>query len=199
MRNLLNKILIGFSAFLAANNSFATFVSFIEGPAETDVTVVLTGVVTTEPVIATPEYAKVVGFHHPGISPSPLTVGSRSAGLWEPGAQGVLSDYVLLTAGEIHDNPDFGLAQDLTIEFFSEDTPLADFLQKYPNFPFGGAIEETGTLQDISELLGTLPEGLIVSVLSYPGEENVPDSGSTFALLGSISFGLVAFRRKFIR
>jgi hypothetical protein len=174
--------LLGFSLLVATSSAFAATISFIEGPLETDPVAVTTNLVLTLPITVTSETAVVIGFHHPGISPSPISfVGSVSAGLFEPGSTTLLSDYVLLTASDIRQDPVFGLAQDLDIRFFSVDTLVSDLPT---GFTFGGGVEEDGNLQDLSPFLGTLPEGLIVSVLSQPGPEQVPEPTSLL-LLGS--------------
>ena len=176
---------------MSCSGAFAAFINFVEATLEGDPVVVATNIVLTAPSVITAESARVTGFHHPGISPSPIATppGKRAAALFEPGNQDLVSDYVLLTVGEIRPDAVFGLAQDLLVEFFSVDISLADFRVFLANggFTFGGGLVEDGTLQNLSALLGTLPEGLIVRAQSGPGE--LPEPGSV-ALVG---LGLMAF------
>lgn len=177
----------------------AAFVSFSEGFLETDPVVVSTNIVVVS-VSSTPESASLSGFHHPGISPSPVTPGKRFAVLFEPGLPGVtpqlVSDYLLFTASDIRKDAQFGDAQDLAFEFFSQDILLADLLQDLAvrGFTYGGGLVEDGTLQDVSALLGTLPEGLIVSMRSGPGEVPEPQS-LALALLALVAVGCARKRR----
>ena len=123
-----------------------------------------------------------------------MTPGSRAAALFEPGSPNMVSDYVVLSVAPFVPDPVFGVSQSFTINFFSIDILIADLLaQLGPGVVFGGGLVEDGTLQDVSALLGTLPEGLIVRMLSSPGE--VPEP-ATLALLGLGLAGLGFGRRK---
>jgi hypothetical protein len=186
---------LGGSIF-APSSAFAASVSFIEGANETDPIVVTTNLFLTAPIVTTPETATVTGFHYPAISPSPINRGSRAAGLFEPGSTTLLSDYVLFTAGPLTSNcPPVagGICQNLSLNFFSVDTLVSDLPS---GFTFGGGIEEDGTLQDISALLGTLPEGLIVRVQSQVAEPTPePTSLLGFLALGVLGAGSACKRR----
>jgi len=170
-------------------------ISISEGTAETDPITVTTNLVLTSPTVATAESAVVVGFIHPGISPSPISAGSRSAGLFEPGSTTLLSDYVLLTVGAVRGDPQFGAAQDVTIEFHSTDTLVANLPS---GFPFGGGVVEDGTLQDISGFLATMPEGLIVKVSSLPSDDPAVPEPTSLALwtLGGLALAGYRWRRR---
>jgi hypothetical protein len=184
--------ILGFGLLMPTSTAFAAFVNFIEGPLETDPISVTTNLLLTSPIVVTPETAIVAGFHFPSISPSPVFEGTRAAGLFEPGSTTLLSDYVLLTADPIIPGGPDGIEQMLTIQFFSVDTLVSDLPI---GFTFGGGVEENGTLQDISGFLGTLPEGLLVGILSRPQE--IPEP-STFVLaaLGLSSLSLITWRRR---
>lgn len=106
----------------------------------------------------------------------------------------LVSDYVLLTVGDIRAYPAFGLAQDLTIGFFSVDILLQDFLAQLDatGFTYGGGVEENGLLQDLSGFLGILPEGLLISASSTAVE--LPEPAS-LALVGLALASLCISRR----
>lgn len=196
MTKSLRSLWVAAAVLMSCGGAFAAFIDFVEGVAESDPVAVSTNIVLTAPTLVTPESAIVTGFHHPAISPSPIATppGRRAAALFEPGNQDLVSDYVLLTVGEIRGDPVFGVAQDLIVEFFSVDIPLTDFLALLANggFTFGGGLVEDGTLQDLSALLGTLPEGLIVRAQSGPGE--LPEPASV-ALVG-VALTAFAFMRR---
>ena len=184
MKSLLRSAIAGLGLVIATNGAYAAFIDFVEGPLESNLVAVSTNIGLVAPIMVTPESASVTGFHHPGISPFPIFPGMRAAALFEPGAPGMVSDYVLLTVGAIRGDPVFGLAQDLEIDFFSTDILLVDLLSQLTTagFVFGGGLVEDGTLQDLSSFLGTLPEGLIVRALSRPGEVPEPSSLALLAL-----------------
>ena len=186
MNKLILNAIFGLGLTLAVSSSFAAFINFIEDPLDIAPVTVMTNIVLSAPIVSTPESARVSGLHHPGISPNPISTspGKRAAVLFEPGSGGnLVSDYVLLTVGDIRNDAVFGQAQDLLVEFFSADILLADLLQQLAagGFAYGGGLVEDGTLQNLSALLGTLPEGLLVGVQSDPGD--VPEPAS-LALVG---------------
>lgn len=194
------KIFLGLSLALATSTVFAAFITFVEGPLDTDPVVVSTNIVLLTPIVVTAESASVSGLHHPGISPFPISTppGKRAAALFEPGTGSTLvSDYVLLTVGDIRADAVFGLAQDLLIEFFSVDILLGDLLTQLnaTGFVFGGGLVEDGSLQDLSALLGTLPEGLLVGVQSSPTE--VPEPASL--LLSGLALAAAGAARRRVR
>ena len=199
MRNLFFGAIVGLGLAISTSGAHAAFINFVESADETGLVDVSTNLVLTAPIVTTPESATVMGFHHPGISPSPLETGRRAAALFEPGDPNMVSDYVLLTAFDIRGDLDFGLAQDLIIQFFSIDILLGDLLAQLSldGFTFGGGLEEDGTLQDLSLSLGTLPEGLIVGALSHAGEA-IPEPASLALLgLGLVGLGYTHRRRLF--
>jgi hypothetical protein len=185
MRRSVSLACLVLSVTLAPRSAHAAFITFTESTNGVDPIAVSTNLVLTAPTVATADSAIVTGFHHGGISPSDLTPGSRSAGLFEPGSTTLLSAYVLLTVGDFRFDPVFGLAQDISISFFTQNT-LVTALPA--GFPFGGGIETNGALQDLSALLGTLPEGLTVSARAQPAAVPEPTS---LLLLGTGALGLV--------
>lgn len=196
MKQALSKIIATLGFTLATGGAQAASVDFIEAAIETDPVTVLTDIVLAVPIVTTPETAVVSGLHHPGISPEPLVPGKRAAALFEPGPPGFVSDWVQITIGDVRGDSGFGVVQDLFIEFFSADIALGDLLTLLDagGFSFGGGVVEDGTLQDLSGLLGTLPEGLIVRALSRPGEA-VPEPAS-MVLIALAAAALGAARRR---
>jgi hypothetical protein len=183
--------------------SSAATINFVEGLEGTlvNVTTNLTGPTGTgsAPTISvTPETASVDGFHFPAISPSPVfggAAGMTSAGLVEF-LGGPLSDLVIVQALAITDCQVVGLCQELRISFFSDvegGPPLESLL---PNAgTFGGSLVENGMLQDLSALLNTLPEGLIVKVQSDAPE--VPEPASlTLLTVGLCGLGFIWRKRR---
>lgn len=196
MKKIFLSSMLALSLMLATSAASAAFIDFIEGVQETDPVIVNTNLLLTAPITATSEYAAVAGFHHPVISPNPLTPGKIFAVLFEPGMPNMVSDYVMLTADPIRPDAAFGAAQDLFIEFFSIDMLFSDLLaQMIENgFAYGGGLVEDGSLQDLSFFLGTLPEGLVVRVQS--DVESIPEP-SSLALLGLGMAALAClFRRR---
>src|SRR6476661_306585 len=160
--NRVTALLVGLA--LLPRSASAVTISFAEPVAETDPVKVTTTLVVTSMTV-THDSAVVTGFHGPFNSPSPVTSGSRSAGLFEPGSTTRLRAYVLLSAGNVTERPPFGILQDISISFFTRSILVSELPS---GFPFGGGVTANGEFQDLSPFLGTLPEGLIVTARSFP-------------------------------
>lgn len=196
MKKIFLSAMLGLSLMLATSAASAAFIDFIEGVLETDPVIVNTNLILNAPLTVTSEYAAVAGFHHPLISANPLTPGKTFAVLFEPGMPDMVSDYVMLTADPLRSDAAFGVAQDLFIEFFSNDMLFSDLLAQMmeSGFVYGGGLVEDGSLQDLSFFLGTLPEGLVVRVQSDVEAVPEPSSLALFGL-GIAVFGYLVRRR----
>ena len=206
MRKSFFGAIAGLGFALATSAANAAFVDFIEAANDTDPVFVSTNLLGG--VIAfTAEGASVTGFHTPAISAFPVEPGSRFAVLFEPGTLNLMvSDYVLLVAADVVIGTD-GItpSQELHVSFFSEDVRLDELVLRLGRvgFAFSGGVEEDGTLQDISGLLGSLSigptgvpeEGLRVRVQSDHVETQVPEP-TGLLLLGVALAGLGATRSR---
>ncbi|MBL8473119.1 MAG: PEP-CTERM sorting domain-containing protein [Rhodocyclaceae bacterium] len=190
-------MMLGLSATVAS----AAFVDIIEGAEGTTITINTnltgpSGPGSSPTISAGTETASIDGYHFPAISPSPVTPGIFvAAGLVES-IGGPLSDLVLLQASTFLDCGNIGICQRLTISFYSDvegGPPLESLIPTAATFL--GSMLEDGTLQDMSSLLGTLPEGLVLRVQS--DTERVPEPAS-IALLAAGLAGLGFRKRKWV-
>jgi hypothetical protein len=188
-------------ALLSVSNALAATVTFQERV--NDLPIITTNLSLSGPLEATSESATVNGVLSSANALNPITPGSFIAGLSD-GNSNLLSDYVLLTAGQIQptglQGTDF--IQNVTVQFFSNDILVSDLLASFPpqSVTFGGSVPEDGTVQNISTLLnsslyfGSLSV-YIQSAQSDALETPLPAAFTLFAT-GLGALGLLGWRRK---
>jgi hypothetical protein len=126
-----------------------------------------------------PEFAHITGLLNPSNAINPLTAGTTFAVLTESVGTDI-SDIIRLQVEPI--SPGGAPVQTITLEFWSDDFPdFASILALVP--PGTPSVAETGTLQDISALLGTTGAGVQILVASTAEVVPTPEP-ATIALFG---------------